>query len=84
MNFLAEYQGKSMITSFTHIVVLGIPLAFWFGIVTFICLFITATLGVLVMKGRYNIPFAWHMRMAALTLCCAVVHVILVILLFSS
>jgi hypothetical protein len=69
-----------MITSLSHIVVFGLPLALWFGIITFICLFTTAILGILVLKGLYNIPFAWHMRMAAVTIFFAVIHVILVIL----
>ena len=73
---------KRMSTFLSHIVIFGLPLALWFGVATFICLFTTALLGVLVLKGRYNIPFAWHMRMAALTLAFAVIHVILVMLLF--
>jgi len=72
-----------MITSFSHIVIFGLPLALFLGIVTFICLLTTALLGILVLKGLYNIPFKWHMRMAVATICFAVIHVILVILQFS-
>jgi thiosulfate reductase cytochrome b subunit len=64
---------------FGYILVLGLPLVIWFGILTFLCLFSTAILGILVLKGRYNIPFTWHMRMAALTITFAVVHVLLVL-----
>ena len=69
-----------MVASLSHIVIFGLPLALWFGLITFACLLTTATLGILVLKGRYNIPFKWHMRMAAVTIFFAVIHVILVIL----
>ncbi len=59
--------------------VFGLPLAIVLGIIAFLCMVITALLGVLVMKGRYNIPFAWHMRIAALTIILVIVHAVLVI-----
>ncbi len=59
--------------------VFGLPIAIIFGIISFICLLTTASLGYLVLKGKYNIPFAWHMRMAALTIIIVVVHAVLVI-----
>jgi hypothetical protein len=68
-----------MVTSLFHIVILGLPISAWSGMATFLSLVITATLGILVLKGRYNIPFKWHMRMAAATIVFAVVHVTLVI-----
>jgi hypothetical protein len=69
-----------MVSSFAHIVIFGLPIALWFGMITFLCLITAATLGILVLKGLYNIPFRWHMRMAAVTIFFAVLHVILVIL----
>ena len=71
-----------MFASVNQIVILGLPLAMVFGIVTFICLVTTAVLGILVLKGLYHIPFKWHMRMAAATIVFAVIHVVLVRLLF--
>ncbi|MDD1689682.1 MAG: hypothetical protein LUQ66_03380 [Methanoregula sp.] len=71
-----------MFASVNQIVILGLPLAMVFGIVTFICLVTTAVLGILVLKGLYHIPFKWHMRMAAATIVFAVIHVVLVLLLF--
>ncbi|MCK9579431.1 MAG: hypothetical protein M0Q92_03150 [Methanoregula sp.] len=68
-----------MVTSFIHSMILGLPVAAWFGMATFLCLVTTAILGILVLKGRYNIPFGWHMRMAAVTIGFAVVHLVLVI-----
>ena len=67
-----------MITSLSHIVIFGLPIALYFGIITFICLIITATMGILVLKGLYNIPFKWHMRMAAITFIFALIHITLV------
>ena len=63
-----------------YIMILGLPLVIWLGILTFLSLVTTATLGILVLKGLYNIPFRWHMRMAAVTVFFAVIHVSLVIL----
>jgi len=67
-----------MITSLGHIVIYGLPIALYFGIITFICLIITATMGILVLKGLYHIPFKWHMRMAAITFIFAIIHITLV------
>ncbi len=59
-------------------IIFGLPIALYFGIATFISLIVTATTGLLVLKG-YNIPFKWHMRMAAITIMFALIHVTLVI-----
>jgi hypothetical protein len=68
-----------MITSLGHIVIFGLPIAIYFGIITFISLIITATMGILVLKGLYHIPFRWHMRMAAVTIFFAVIHITLIL-----
>lgn len=69
-----------MSASVAYFMIFGIPLVIWFGISTFIGLVTTATLGILVLKGLYHIPFKWHMRMAAVTILLAVTHVLLVLL----
>jgi hypothetical protein len=69
-----------MAASLSHIVIFGLPLALYVGIITFLCLVTTALLGFFVLKGLYNIPFRWHMRMAAVTILFAVIHALLVIL----
>jgi hypothetical protein len=68
-----------MITSLGHIVIFGLPIALYFGIITFFSLIITAAMGILVLKGLYHIPFKWHMRMAAVTFIFALIHITLVI-----
>jgi hypothetical protein len=65
--------------SIGHIVIFGLPIALYFGIITFIFLFTTAVIGILVFKGLYNIPFKWHMRMAVGTFIFALIHITLVI-----
>jgi hypothetical protein len=67
-----------MISSIGHMIIFGLPIALYLGIATFISLIVTATLGMLVLKG-YKIPFKWHMRMAVITIMFALVHVTLVI-----
>ena len=62
-----------------HIEILGLPIALYFGIITFACLVTTATMGYLVLKGLYHIPFKWHKRMAAVTFGFAFIHISLVI-----
>ena len=71
-----------MSSPINSVVIFGLPLAVYFGIITFICLITTATLGMIVLKGLYRIPFKWHMRMAAITILFAISHVMLVISLF--
>jgi hypothetical protein len=71
-----------MSSPINSVVIFGLPLAVYFGIITFICLLTTATIGMLVLKGLYHIPFKWHMRMAVITILFAISHVMLVISLF--
>ena len=61
--------------------ILGLPLAIWFGMLTFVSLFITAGFGVAVY--RYHKPyFKHHMRFAMLTVALAIVHLVLGVLLW--
>jgi len=71
-----------MIPPLGHLEIGGLPIALYFGIITFVCLVITATMGILVLKGLYHIPFKWHVRMAAVTFLFAFIHITLVILQF--
>ena len=54
-----------------------LPVIIGAGIVLFLCLAGTATLGFLIMKGKVRIPFSWHVNMARLTVLLAVVHAML-------
>jgi hypothetical protein len=65
-----------------RIVILGIPLAFYLGAATLICLMVTATIGMLVLRGGSKVPFTWHVNMARLTIAIALIHGIVVYLTF--
>jgi hypothetical protein len=59
--------------------VLGFPLAVWFGIITIISLVITAVFGILF--HNYHKPvFRYHKFFAFFTIIIAIIHIILVIL----
>jgi hypothetical protein len=61
--------------------ILGIPLAIWFGILTIVSVFITAFFGVAMHVFRKNV-FGYHKFFAALTVILAVVHATLAFLLW--
>ncbi len=52
------------------------------GVILFTCLISTAIVGYLIMKGKANIPFAWHISLARLTVGIAVVHASLAMIWF--
>ena len=57
-----------------QITIAGFPLAFLLGAVTIIALLATAALGMLVLKEGSDIPFAWHLNIARLTIVLAILH----------
>ena len=54
-----------------------LPLIVIAGIILFLCLISTATLGAMIMKGKGNIPFSWHVNLARLTILLALIHAFL-------
>jgi len=44
------------------------------GIILFLSLIGTATLGMLILKGKGNISFSWHVNLARLTIIIALIH----------
>lgn len=61
--------------------ILGIPLAIWFGILTIISLFITFSLGIAMHVYKKNV-FKHHVCFAFTTIFLALVHLILAYLLW--
>lgn len=59
----------------------NLPLAIWFGILTFICLFTTASLGIAVHVFHKNV-FRFHKAFAFLTVIFALVHLVLGVMLW--
>jgi hypothetical protein len=51
-----------------------LPMIVIAGIILFLCLISTATLGAMIMKGKGNIPFSWHVNLARLTIVIALIH----------
>lgn len=68
----------AMITNPGQVIIFGLPVYFYLGILTFIALISTAALGMLVLKGKFGVRFSWHMTIARLTIVLAVLHGILV------
>jgi hypothetical protein len=61
--------------------ILGIPTAIWFGILTITSLFITFSLGIAVFKFQKNV-FKYHKFFAYLTIILAVTHLVFAYLLW--
>lgn len=61
-----------------------LPLIIAAGIFVFLCLIGTATLGIMIMKGKADIPFSWHVNIARLTIVMAIVHAFLAMAWFSG
>jgi hypothetical protein len=53
---------------------LTLPMIIVAGSILFLCLIGTATLGFMIMKGKGNIPFSWHVNLARLTIVIALIH----------
>lgn len=58
----------------TYFIILGKPLIFYTGILTFLFLLLTASVSIL---AKYNIkwlPFKWHRHLATITMILALIH----------
>jgi hypothetical protein len=66
-----------MISSVAYTSLFGFPLILYGGIVTLICLLITASIGFTTIKGIKWITFKYHRPMAAITITLAIIHGIL-------
>lgn len=63
-----------MLNNITYYLIFGKPLIMYLGIVTLLSLMVTAYIGYSNFKGKSKIPFAWHPRIAAITILIALVH----------
>ena len=63
-----------MLEEISYAMILGKPLIFYLGILTVTGLLITAAIPVLNNRGIRIIPFNWHPRCAAVTICFAIIH----------
>lgn len=63
-----------MLQEITYFQILGKPLIMYLGIITLLCLLLTAAIAVMNKRGISAIPFKWHIRMAVLTIALAIIH----------
>ncbi|MFA5086876.1 MAG: hypothetical protein WC470_01070 [Candidatus Paceibacterota bacterium] len=66
-----------MIAQIAYTLILGKPLIFYAGIITFLSFCFTALIGYLNFNNKHAIPFPWHPLMAKISIFLALVHGIL-------
>lgn len=63
-----------MIANLAYYLILGKPLIFYLGILSYISFSFTALLGYSYYKGRPILPFPWHPRFAVTSLILGAIH----------
>ncbi len=71
-----------MLQNITYFLIFGKPVIMYFGIITLLSFLVTATMGVMIIKGIGKIPFKWHMIMAFVSILLAIIHGVLGILIY--
>ena len=71
-----------MFENITYAPIFGKPLILYLGIVTLISFLVTASIAVMTLKGIRTIPFKWHPRLAVFSICLALIHGTLGMLLY--
>jgi hypothetical protein len=71
-----------MLQNITYFLIFGKPLIMYLGVLTLISFLITATLGMMIIKGIGKIPFKFHLIMATISIFLALIHGILGMLLY--
>ena len=66
-----------MIHNLAFVLILGKPAIMYGGLLAFLLLVFTATVGALNFRGIAIIPFKWHPLLAAITITMALIHGIL-------
>ncbi|MCL5073784.1 MAG: hypothetical protein M1308_23255 [Actinobacteria bacterium] len=66
-----------MVSSFAYFPLLGKPLTFYIGILTYLSFLLTATIGYFQYTGKPLVPFKWHPRIAAASLILGLIHGVL-------
>jgi hypothetical protein len=63
-----------MFESVTYALIFGKPLIMYLGILTLFSFLVTASVGLMNMKGITIVPFKWHPRLAVFSICLALIH----------
>ncbi len=58
----------------SYALIFGKPLIMYLGILTLLSFLATAAVGVMNIRGITTIPFVWHLRLAGLSICLALIH----------
>jgi hypothetical protein len=66
-----------MLSDLAYYLILGKPVIFYLGILTFFSFSLTAVIPILNQKGIHKIPFVWHVRFAKLSFALAIIHALL-------
>jgi DMSO/TMAO reductase YedYZ heme-binding membrane subunit len=62
-----------MFQEISYYLIFGKPLIMYLGITTLTLFLVTASVGILIMKGK-EIPFSWHRTLAVCAIALAIVH----------
>jgi len=71
-----------MLQEISYFLIFGKPLIVYLGILTLFLFLFAASIAIMNKKGIRMIPFRWHPRMAAIAICCAVIHGVFGVLAF--
>lgn len=63
-----------MFKSIAYYLIFGKPLILYLGILTLLSFLFTASIAIMNLKGIHKIPFAWHHRMAIISISLALIH----------
>lgn len=63
-----------MVSALAYFLILGKPLIFYLGILTYLSFALTALSGYMYYHGRPFLPFPWHPRLAAISLILGTIH----------
>lgn len=63
-----------MLQELSYFLILGRPVIFYLGLITFVQILAAAAIAVLNRRGSHAIPFRWHPRVAAAAIACACIH----------
>lgn len=72
-------HNNIMISDIGYFLILGKPVVFYLGILTYLAFVLTALIGYLSFRGQTFLPFDWHPRIAVTALVLATIHGLLAI-----
>jgi len=62
------------IRNISYFLIFGKPLILYGGILTLLSFLFTALISILNSKGNHTISFAWHKRIAIISICLGIIH----------